>query len=121
MTIREVIDRVLAYHPQFPADYEGCDDFKCGYPEDECTGIVSALVPTVDVIRKTIDAGANLLLVHEPTFYSTMDYPDWRAGFDNQVYEEKRELLDKHRITIWRDHDHMHAHKPDRIFTGVIH
>ena len=62
MTIREVIDRVLAYHPQFPADYEGCDDFKCGYPEDECTGIVSALVPTVDVIRKTIDAGANLLL-----------------------------------------------------------
>ena len=85
MTIREVIDRVLAYHPQFPADYEGCDDFKCGYPEDECTGIVSALVPTVDVIRKTIDAGANLLLVHEPTFYSTMDYPDWRAGFDRYM------------------------------------
>lgn len=38
----------------------------------------------------------------------------------NKVYEEKKKLLEENRITVWRDHDHMHAHKPDSIFTGVI-
>ncbi|MDY3919246.1 MAG: Nif3-like dinuclear metal center hexameric protein [Candidatus Limivivens sp.] len=119
MKIREVIERVLEYHPKFPEDYQGCDNYKCGDPEAECTGIVTALVPTVEVIRKAIEVGANLLFVHEPSFYSTPDYPDWRADFRNEVYEEKRKLLDEHGIVIWRDHDHMHAHQPDSIFTGV--
>ena len=28
MTNREVVDRILAYHPKFPEDYHGCDDWK---------------------------------------------------------------------------------------------
>ena len=58
--------------------------------------------------------------MHEPSYYSTPDYPDWRAGFENKIYEEKRNLLEENGIVIWRDHDHSHAHKPDSIFTGVI-
>lgn len=54
MKIREVVDRILAYHPQFPADYNGCDDYKCGDPDEECTGVVTALTPNVSVIRKAI-------------------------------------------------------------------
>lgn len=120
MKIREITDRILEYHPKFDENYDGCDGFKSGNPEDECTGIVSALVPTIDVIKKTAELGCNLLYVHEPSYYSTPDYPDWRAGFKNEVYEEKRALLEKYGIAIWRDHDHTHAHKPDGIFTGVI-
>ncbi|MCO7109079.1 Nif3-like dinuclear metal center hexameric protein [Gemmiger formicilis] len=74
--------------------------------------MATALVPTVDVIRRTGELGCNLLVVHEPIFYSTEDYPDWRAGGKNSVYEEKKALLDKYGITVWRDHDHMHAHNP---------
>ena len=85
-----------------------------------CKGIATALVPTVDVIRRTAELGCNLLVVHEPIFYSTEDYPDWRAGGTNSVYEEKKALLEKYGITVWRDHDHMHAHNPDSIFTGVM-
>lgn len=88
--------------------------------DDECIGIVSALVPTVEVIKKAAALGCNLLYVHEPSYYSTPDYPDWRAGFENKIYEEKKALLDQYGIAIWRDHDHTHAHKPDGIFTGVI-
>ncbi len=119
MKIQEVIDKVLAYHPVIPS-YEGCDEYKCGDPEAECTGIVSALVPTVEVIRKTIELGCNLLLVHEPIYFQTPDFAEWRGDFNNQVYIEKRELLEQHGITVWRDHDHMHAHQPDAIFTGVL-
>ena len=59
MTNREVVEKILAYHPQFPAEYAGCDDWKCGDPDAECTGIVTALAPTVNVIRKAIELGAS--------------------------------------------------------------
>lgn len=120
MTKREVIDRILQYHPQLPDDGKSCDGYKYGNPDEECSGVASALVPTVEVIRRAGELGCNLLVVHEPTFYTSPDYPDWRGGFTNQVYEEKKKLLDQYGITIWRDHDHMHAHQPDSIFTGVI-
>lgn len=120
MKIHEVIDRILAYHPRFPEDYRGCDEYKCGDPNAECTGIVTAIAPTIEVIRRAIELKANLIIVHEPSFYSTPDYPGWRADFDNTVYEEKIKLLTDNGICIWRDHDHMHAHRPDGIFTGVI-
>ena len=120
MTNREVIGKILAYHPQFSEEYAGCDDWKCGNPDDECTGIVTALAPTIHVIQKTIELGANLLIVHEPTFYTSEDGPGWFEDFPCSVYDEKRKLLDDHGIAVWRDHDHMHAHNPDGIFTGVI-
>ena len=119
MKIKEVINKILNYHPKFPEDYDGCDNYKCGNPEDECTGIVVALTPTINVIRKAIELNANLIIVHEPTFYSSLD-GDWNQDFKNSVYEEKIKLLNDNGITIWRDHDHMHANNPDSIFTGVI-
>lgn len=119
MKIKEVINKILECHPQFPKEYNGCDDYKCGNPEEECTGIVVALTPTIKVIKKAIELNANLIIVHEPTFYTSLD-GDWNQNFKNSVYEEKIKLLDEHHIVIWRDHDHMHANQPDSIFTGVL-
>lgn len=119
MTKREIVDKILAYHPFIP-NYNGCDSWKCGNPDEECTGIVTALVPTVNVIKKAIELGANLIIVHEPTFYTSADQAGWFEDFPCEVYEEKQKLLDEHHISIWRDHDHMHFHRPDGIFTGVL-
>ncbi|MCF0114044.1 MAG: Nif3-like dinuclear metal center hexameric protein [Erysipelotrichaceae bacterium] len=119
MKIKEVIEIVLGYHPMFPKEYKGADDFKCGNPEDECTGVVVALVPTVNVIKKAIELNANLILCHEPTYHTSSD-DGWHEAFNNSVVEEKMKLVEDHGIVIWRDHDHMHAHQPDQIFTGVL-
>ena len=116
----KVIDKILRHHPDLSDSYNGCDCYKCGNPEAECTGIATALVPTVEVIKKVHEQGCNLLIVHEPLYYSTPDYTEWRADFCNTIYEEKKKLLEEYGMTIWRDHDHMHAHQPDGIFTGVI-
>lgn len=120
MKIVDVINKILDYHPKFPSDYNGCDEIKCGDPNVECTGIVTALVPTVNVIRKAIELNANLIIVHEPIFYTSLDKGGWYQDFDNDVYDEKRKLLDDHGIVVYRDHDHLHAHNPDGIFTGVM-
>ena len=92
MKNREVIEKILAYHPKFPETYDGCDNYKIGDPEAECTGVVCAMVATINVIRKAIELGANLIVVHEPTFYTSKD-GDWDETFTNSIYEEKKKLL----------------------------
>ena len=73
MKIKEVTDKILAYHPKVSEDHpHPCDGFKCGNDEDECTGIITSVAPSVDVIRKTAELGANLLIVHEPAFYTQL-------------------------------------------------
>lgn len=120
MTIKEILEKVAAYHPDLGPDYQGCDGVKVGDPNQECTGIVTTLVPTVELIRACAEQEANLLYVHEPTNYLTPDWPDWRADFDCSVYDEKLQLAKDLGVVIVRDHDHMHAHRPDSIFTGVL-
>lgn len=120
MKVCEVIEKILSYHPDFGPEYAGCDNYKNGDPLSECTGVVTALTPNISVIRKAIELHANLIVTHEPTFYTSADGPGWFEEFPNSVYETKKELLDRHGIVIWRDHDHMHANDPDSIFTGVL-
>ncbi len=119
MKNEDVIKKILEYHP-YIENYQGCDGWKSGRPEQECTGIAVALVPTVEVIRQAAEKHCSLLVTHEPIFYQTPDYPEWRGAFENSVYEEKRRLLEEKGLTVWRDHDHMHVHLPDSIFTGVL-
>ena len=119
MKNQEVIDKILQYHPLIP-DYQGCDGYKTGDPQETCTGIATALVPTVEVIRSAIKENCNLIITHEPIFYQTPDFADWRGDFENETCKEKQKLLTENHITVWRDHDHIHAHRPDGIFTGVV-
>lgn len=123
MKIGQILEKVYQYHPAFPADYDGCDGLKYGDPDTECTGIATALVPTADAILKARAAGCNLLYVHEPTNFTSLDKPGWDPrvlGFENKVYEAKEKLIRDSGMAIFRDHDHMHAHRPDSVFTGVI-
>ncbi len=124
MTIQKVIDRLKQYHPQVNEEFT-CDRFKTGDPDVECSGIIITTVVTMEVIKETIAKGANLIICHEPLFYSNADETDWLK--DNAVFQEKKALLDGHGIAVWRDHDHMHGGKPspmpvnkDMIFYGIM-
>lgn len=119
MKNKEVTEKILAYHPFLP-DYDGCDGYKSGDPEAECTGVAVALVPTVDVIRRAAAMGCNLLVCHETIYYQTPDFAVWRGSFDNAIQQKKEALIRETGMTVWRDHDHMHAHVPDSIFSSII-
>jgi putative NIF3 family GTP cyclohydrolase 1 type 2 len=118
MIIQEIIANILAYHPEL-GNRRTCDVIIGSNPDVECTGILISISPTVEIVRKAIEIGANFIFVHEPTFYSGYDDDcTWLEG--NDVYEEKRSLLLKHSIVIYRDHDHIHSHKPDGIFHYML-
>jgi putative NIF3 family GTP cyclohydrolase 1 type 2 len=117
LTIQNVIDIILKTVPGAPFD-KTVDTIKAGSAEYIAKGIVTTMFPTIDVIHKTIELGANFIIAHEPTFYNHLDDTDWLKGSD--TYQFKQALLDKHKITIWRFHDYWHTHRPDGILTGVL-
>lgn len=124
MKISEVIEKIKAYHPPVDESHT-CDTIKFGNPDQECTGVVTTAYASVDVIRRAVELNANLIICHEPLFYSHDDHVDWLGG--NTVYEEKAAMLAKHDIVVWRDHDRIHGGSParerqylDLIFYGIM-
>src|SRR4029077_744832 len=61
---------------------------------------------------------ANLLITHEPTYYNHFD--STRALEDDPVYRDKRALLERSGLVVWRFHDYWHHLQPDGIETGVL-
>jgi putative NIF3 family GTP cyclohydrolase 1 type 2 len=117
LTIRQVIDRILAGIPGAPFG-ETVDTVKTGNIDQPVKGIVTTMFATDAVIEKTIRLGANFIVAHEPTFYSHTDETDWLK--DDTVFRFKKDLLDSHGIVVWRCHDYIHAHRPDGILMGVL-
>ena len=117
MKISEIIDKLEAYHGPLEPERRTCDIVQYGDPDQVCTGIVLSCCPTAEVIRKAAELGCNLIIGHEPLFYDGWNETDWLQ--DNCVYQAKKQLLDRLGIVVYRDHDHIHNHRPDGIFSGL--
>lgn len=83
------------------------DKILYGNPDKECTGIVTAVFGSVDVIKKAAERGANLIIVNESIFWNHGDATDWLEN--NLAFRYKKELLDKYEITVWRFHEYNRA------------
>jgi putative NIF3 family GTP cyclohydrolase 1 type 2 len=117
LTVKQVIDIILKEIPNAPFA-KTVDQLRSGSMEQEVTGIVTTMFPTLEVIEKTAKAGANFIIAHETPFYNNEDQTDWLQQDD--VYRYKVELLNKHKIAVWRFHDYWHAHNPDGIAIGNL-
>jgi putative NIF3 family GTP cyclohydrolase 1 type 2 len=94
-----------------------CDIYIAGSPDTEITGVVTTFMATVDVIRQAVKLGANMIITHEPTWFTGSDRTDWLA--DDPVYLAKKKLIEEHHLVIWRCHDRMHVAYPDGIYEGL--
>lgn len=117
LTVQEVINLILSSIPGAPFP-KTVDTIKSGNPSQQVTGIVTTMFATNKVIKQTISAGANFIIAHEPTFYNHLDDVAWLAN--DEVYQNKQNLLEKNKIVVWRFHDGIHAHKPDGVLMGVL-
>jgi putative NIF3 family GTP cyclohydrolase 1 type 2 len=117
MNVREVIETVLAVNGE--ATFERTvDQLIEGNWDYQVTGVVTTFMATVDVIRQTLALGDNLIITHEPIYFTGMDRLDWLK--DNPVYQKKKALIDDNRVSIWRYHDHMHKGNEDLIYKGLL-
>lgn len=118
MKAYQIVDAITEYSkPQVELE-RTCDIYTSGSPDSEVTGIVTTFMATVDVIKKAVELGSNMIITHEPTYFTGWDTTDWLLG--DPVYLEKKRLMDENNIVIWRYHDKMHMCNPDGIYEGLL-
>ncbi|HWC99137.1 MAG TPA: Nif3-like dinuclear metal center hexameric protein [Candidatus Sulfopaludibacter sp.] len=117
LTAKEVIARIQK-NVGVPWREPTVDTLKSGSPDTAVKGIATTMMATLDVVQKAAAAGRNMVITHEPTFYSHEDKTDVLK--DDPTYRFKQAFLDKHEMVVFRFHDHWHAHRPDGIATGMI-
>jgi putative NIF3 family GTP cyclohydrolase 1 type 2 len=116
LTAREVVDRIKA-KLGIPWDYATYrDTFKIGGPDTVVRGIATSFGANLRVLQLANKAGLNMVIVHEPTFYSDGDRLDLVK--DDPLFKLKLQWADLNNIVVWRNHDHWHRRVPDGIRTG---
>lgn len=119
LKVQEVIDKILLDMCGGARFEQTCDIIAAGNPENLVTGIVTTFMPTFDVLQEAVRLGANFIISHEPTWFTGNDATDWCQ--EDSVYQAKRRYLERHGITIWRLHDHMHmGSDTDYIYKGLL-
>ncbi len=117
-TAREIIDRIKA-EVGVPWRAQTVDTIKAGDPETPITGIATTMMATFDVLERAAKAGQNLVITHEPTFYSHLDGVEVFEKENDAVWAAKDRFIREHKMVVFRFHDHWHMRRPDGILQGM--
>ena len=92
-----------------------------GDPETKVKKIGTCWMPYWETCKKAVEAGVNVLVTHEPTFYTHWDLDEKEADYYNapeftkQQYveqvEKKKKWINDHGLVIIRNHDTIDALK----------
>lgn len=119
LTAQQVIERIQK-HVGLEWSKDTVDTFKAGDPNTRVTGIAVTMMATLDVLQRAAAAGDNLIITHEPTFYSHLDTVDDLPQKEaDPVLMAKRAFIREHKLVIWRFHDYWHKRTPDGIEAGT--
>jgi hypothetical protein len=79
----------------------------------------------MEVLRRAVQANANLIITSGPTFYSRADTPapSGRRGAGppapDPVFTAKNDFIMRNRLVVWRFSDHWRARTPDPFVQGM--
>lgn len=96
------------------------DTFKTGDSTAVVKGIAVTMMATLDVLKRAAAKGDNLIITHEPTFYSHRDTTGALESENDQVLAAKKKFIADNGLIIWRYHDTPHAMRPDVINAGIV-
>jgi putative NIF3 family GTP cyclohydrolase 1 type 2 len=116
LTAGQVVERIKA-NVGIPWRTETVDRMIAGSPDTPVTGIATIMMATLEMIERAQAAGRNMVISHEPTFWSHQD--DVSQLKDDEVYKYKLDFIEKNKMAVFHFHDHWHGHKPDGIATGM--
>lgn len=116
LTAAQVIDRIKS-NIGIPWREQTVDKIIVGDPETVVKGIATTMMATLDVIQRAASAGKNMVITHEPTFYSHQDTIDQLK--DDAIYQLKVDFLRKNNMVVFHFHDHWHGRRPDGIAVGM--
>lgn len=116
ITASTVIERIRQ-NVGVPWRAETVDKLVFGESTTEIKGIAVTMMATLEMLQKAAKAGHNLIVTHEPTFYS---HQDATADLQqDELFLHKTAFMKQHNLTVFHFHDHWHARKPDGIAIGM--
>jgi putative NIF3 family GTP cyclohydrolase 1 type 2 len=113
----QIIDRIKA-NVGIPWREQTVDKLIAGSIDTPVQGIASVMMATLETLQRAAAKGLNMIITHEPTFYSHQDKIE--PVEQDALYRHKRDFIQEHKLAIFHFHDHWHGHKPDGIATGMI-
>lgn len=116
LTVGQVVERIKA-NVGIPWREQTVDRIIAGSADTPVRGIATTMMATLDVIQRAQAAGKNLVVTHEPTFYSHQDNVDELK--DDPTYKYKLDFITKNDMAVFHFHDHWHGHHPDGIAFGM--
>ncbi len=116
MTAGEVIERIKKNLGVPWRDSTYRDTFKFGGPDTTVTGIATTVFCSFEVLRRASEAGCNMVIPHEDTYWSDRDDVTIVSG--DPLYAAKVDFMRKNNMVVFRIHDHMHAQRPDFTYVG---
>jgi putative NIF3 family GTP cyclohydrolase 1 type 2 len=118
LTAAAIIDRIKA-HVGVPWKAETVDGIIAGDPNTPVTGVATTMMATYAVIKRAAAQGLNLVVSHEPTFWSHQE--DVSKVQNDPLYREKLAFIKEHKLVSFHFHDHWHALLPrDGIAEGMM-
>ena len=116
LTAGDVIGRIKA-NIGIPWREQTVDKIIAGDPDTPVKGIATTMMATLDVMKRAAAEGKNMVITHEPTFYSHQDTIDQLK--DDPTYRYKLDFIRANNMISFHFHDHWHGHLPDGIAVGM--
>jgi len=115
-TAKQVVDRIqAAFGPTWRTT--PTDDFHAGSPEVVVLGIATTVMATLDVLQRAAKARRNLVISHEPTFYTGNDNVSTLTS--DPIYLAKVAFIKANDLAVFRFHDNWHARRPEPMGQGL--
>ncbi len=118
MTAREVVELIKKSSNAPWNERSSRDTFKAGNPDVTVKGIAVTMMTTFGMLKRAQAAGLNMVITHEDTFWNDRD--DTKDLTDHPLYKLKTGFVVRNDMVVWRDHDNMHAMKPDYTVVGSL-
>lgn len=88
----------------------GVDRFIAGSADMPVRGVGTTMMATFDALKAAVAQGVNLIITHEPTYWSHQDRLDQLQ--DDPLYKKKLAYIQAHGLIVYHFHDHWHAKRP---------
>jgi putative NIF3 family GTP cyclohydrolase 1 type 2 len=116
LTAGQIIARIKI-NVGIPWREQTVDRMIAGTADTPVRGIATTMMATLDVVQRAAAAGKNMVITHEPTFYSHQDTIDELKN--DPTYQYKLDFIQKNNMVVFHLHDHWHGHHPDGIALGM--
>jgi len=121
MKAQEIVDFIESIAPSGSGAGNEANHFLLGDAEMSITGVCVTWMPTTPAIKKAIENGQNMMVVHESLYYqhqSSTWYEDTQTS-DKPTNQRRKKLLEDNNMCIFRSHSPWDAKSEDGVVDAI--